>query len=220
MLKDDYAKALSYRQYVQIQTQMQTRAQTSHHVARYAVILPPANKQREPDYRFLSGCGGRRVNARSDMGHAKTSRRAISLSPIKFDQFSNLTASLPTTHGRNVQDHYYKRLERVQGRHVRVASVTNQPPRPIMAALQIIDLSTISEAQLASELVRVGSDPGFFYVTGHGIAPAPAFELAREFFKVPRAEKTRYRNGSGDLVRDEPGGKITSPSFGMLTNCS
>ncbi|KLO80591.1 oxidoreductase [Fusarium fujikuroi] len=68
-----------------------------------------------------------------------------------------------------------------------------------MAALPIIDLSTISEAQLASELIRVGSDPGFFYVTGHGIAPGPAFELAREFFKVPRAEKTTYRNGSGDL---------------------
>ena len=125
MLKDDYAKALSYRQYVQIQTQRQTRAQMSHHSARYVVILPPANKQREPDYRFLSGCGGRKVNARSDMGHAKTSRPAISLSPIKFDQFSNLAASLPTTHGGNVQDRYYKRLRSVQDRHVRVASVKN-----------------------------------------------------------------------------------------------
>ena len=89
-----------------------------------------------------------------------------------------------------------------------------------MAALPIVDLSTISEAQLASELIRVGSDPGFFYVTGHGIVPAPAFELAREFFKVPRADKMRYRNGSGDLVRDEPGGTITSLSSGMLMNCS
>ncbi|KAF5555113.1 2OG-Fe(II)oxygenase superfamily [Fusarium mexicanum] len=68
-----------------------------------------------------------------------------------------------------------------------------------MAALPIIDLSTISEAQLASELIRVGNDPGFFYVTGHGIVPAPVFELAREFFEVPRADKMRYRNGSGDL---------------------
>ncbi|KAF5606330.1 2OG-Fe(II)oxygenase superfamily [Fusarium subglutinans] len=68
-----------------------------------------------------------------------------------------------------------------------------------MAALPIIDLSTISEAQLASELIRVGNDPGFFYVTGHGIVPAPVFELAREFFQVPRADKMRYRNGSGDL---------------------
>ncbi|KAF5244272.1 hypothetical protein FANTH_7782 [Fusarium anthophilum] len=68
-----------------------------------------------------------------------------------------------------------------------------------MAALPIIDLSTISEAQLASELIRVGNDPGFFYVTGHGIVPAPVFELARELFQVPRADKMRYRNGSGDL---------------------
>ncbi|KAF4493476.1 2OG-Fe(II)oxygenase superfamily [Fusarium agapanthi] len=76
-----------------------------------------------------------------------------------------------------------------------------------MAALPIIDLSTISEAQLASELIRVGNDPGFFYVTGHGIVPAPVFELAREFFEVPTADKMRYRNGSGDLVRDELGGE-------------
>ncbi|EWG55978.1 hypothetical protein FVEG_17723 [Fusarium verticillioides 7600] len=69
-----------------------------------------------------------------------------------------------------------------------------------MAALPIIDLSTISEAQPTSELIRVGNDPGFFYITGHGIVPAPAFELAREVFKVPRADKIRYRNRSSDLV--------------------
>jgi isopenicillin N synthase-like dioxygenase len=70
-----------------------------------------------------------------------------------------------------------------------------------MAALPIIDLSAISEAQLASELIRVGNDPGFFYVTGHGIAPGPAFTLAKEFFKSSESQKMKYRNGSGDLVR-------------------
>lgn len=68
------------------------------------------------------------------------------------------------------------------------------------------------------ELICGGNDPGFFYVTGHGINPAPAFELAREFFKVSRADKMRYRNGTGDLVRGELGCKIPSLSSGMLMN--
>ncbi|KAF5674691.1 oxidoreductase [Fusarium denticulatum] len=76
-------------------------------------------------------------------------------------------------------------------RHVRVASVKRpapcvpriRKPRPFTAVLPILDLSTISEAQLASETIGVGNDPGFFYVTDHGIVPAPVFEAVLQSLK-------------------------------------
>lgn len=73
-----------------------------------------------------------------------------------------------------------------------------------MATLPIIDLKTIaSESDLAAELMRVGKDPGFFYVVGHGLGDevtAPIFNLAEKFFDTPLAQKSKFHDGSGDLV--------------------
>ena len=73
-----------------------------------------------------------------------------------------------------------------------------------MASLPIVDLRSFSsERELAAELMRVGKDPGFFYVVGHNIGDdttAPIFELAESFFDTPLEHKSKYHDGSGDLV--------------------
>lgn len=73
-----------------------------------------------------------------------------------------------------------------------------------METLPIIDLKTFtSESDLAAELMRVGKDPGFFYVIGHGIgdeAISPIFKLAENFFNTPLMQKSLFHDGSGDLV--------------------
>ncbi|GKT50611.1 putative 2-oxoglutarate-dependent dioxygenase DIN11 [Colletotrichum spaethianum] len=72
------------------------------------------------------------------------------------------------------------------------------------AALPIIDLQSFDSAEdLAVELMRVGRDPGFFYVVGHELGDhvaAGMFALAEAFFNTPLKDKLAYANGSGDLV--------------------
>ncbi|TDZ16756.1 UPF0676 protein [Colletotrichum orbiculare MAFF 240422] len=73
------------------------------------------------------------------------------------------------------------------------------PPPP----LPIVDLGALDSVEdLAAELMRVGRDPGFFYVVGHelgdGVA-AGVFALAESFFGAPLDEKLAHANGSGDL---------------------
>lgn len=73
-----------------------------------------------------------------------------------------------------------------------------------MASLPIVDLRSFSsEKELAAELMRVGKDPGFFYVIGHNIGDdvtAPIFKLAEAFFDTSFDHKKSYHDGSGDLV--------------------
>ncbi|RDW67042.1 hypothetical protein BP5796_09791 [Coleophoma crateriformis] len=77
-----------------------------------------------------------------------------------------------------------------------------------MAALPIIDLREIgSPDELAAELLRVGKDPGFFYLVGHRVS-ADIFDVCRDFFSnTPLAEKKVYWTESGDKgytgMRDE-----------------
>lgn len=72
------------------------------------------------------------------------------------------------------------------------------------AALPVVDLRSFDSVKgLAAELMRVGKDPGFFYVVGHELGDAAAagmFALAGEFFSSPLENKLAYANGSGDLV--------------------
>lgn len=72
------------------------------------------------------------------------------------------------------------------------------------ASLPVVDLRDYSSTEeLAAKLLRVGRDPGFFYVLGHDLGDEVAgrmFELAHSFFDRPVPEKERYANGSGDLV--------------------
>ncbi|KAJ0340685.1 hypothetical protein COL154_012394 [Colletotrichum chrysophilum] len=71
------------------------------------------------------------------------------------------------------------------------------------AALPVVDLRSFDSVEgLAQELMRVGKDPGFFYVVGHGLGDGVAadmFALAETFFGSPLKEKLRFANGSGDL---------------------
>ncbi|KAJ0335497.1 hypothetical protein COL922a_009123 [Colletotrichum nupharicola] len=71
------------------------------------------------------------------------------------------------------------------------------------AALPLVDLRSFDSVEgLAQELMRVGKDPGFFYVVGHGLGDGVAadmFALAETFFGSPLKEKLRFANGSGDL---------------------
>ncbi|KAM0274367.1 hypothetical protein ACHAQH_007904 [Verticillium albo-atrum] len=71
------------------------------------------------------------------------------------------------------------------------------------AALPIVDLASFASVEdLSVELMRVGKDPGFFYVVGHDLGDDVAshvFDLAQDFFDSPVAEKVAYGNGSGDL---------------------
>ncbi|KAF3349844.1 hypothetical protein VD0002_g6260 [Verticillium dahliae] len=71
------------------------------------------------------------------------------------------------------------------------------------AALPIVDLASFASAEdLGAELMRVGRNPGFFYVVGHDLSDDVAshvFRLAQHFFDAPAEEKLAYGNGSGDL---------------------
>ncbi|KAK2734483.1 hypothetical protein FQN55_002653 [Onygenales sp. PD_40] len=78
-------------------------------------------------------------------------------------------------------------------------------------ALPLIALRSFTSVErLATELMRVGRNPGFFYLTGHELtdsAAKPMFDLAGDFFrKTPKEEKMRFV-GSGGLgytgFRDE-----------------
>lgn len=72
------------------------------------------------------------------------------------------------------------------------------------AALPVVDLRSFDSVEdLAADLMRVGKDPGFFYVVGHELrddVAADMFALAQTFFSSPLEEKLAYANGSGDLV--------------------
>lgn len=76
----------------------------------------------------------------------------------------------------------------------------------IMAALPVIDLKSFKDMSiLGEELVRVGQDPGFFYVTGfddrlNEDASRAMFARAEDFFSSSMNEKIAFANGSGDLV--------------------
>ncbi|KAK1625249.1 2OG-Fe(II) oxygenase [Colletotrichum phormii] len=71
------------------------------------------------------------------------------------------------------------------------------------AALPVVDLRSFDSVEdLAADLMRVGKDPGFFYVVGHELrddVAADMFALAETFFSSPLEEKLAYANGSGDL---------------------
>ncbi|KAJ0166509.1 UPF0676 protein [Colletotrichum tanaceti] len=71
------------------------------------------------------------------------------------------------------------------------------------APLPVVDLRSFATVEdLAAELMRVGRDPGFFYVVGHDLvdaAAAPVFARAEAFFNAPLPAKLAYANGSGDL---------------------
>jgi len=71
------------------------------------------------------------------------------------------------------------------------------------AALPIIDLQSFGKVEdLGAELMRVGKDPGFFYVVGHELGDhvaAGVFDLAQAFFNAPLEDKLAFANGSGDL---------------------
>ena len=73
-----------------------------------------------------------------------------------------------------------------------------------MLSLPIIDLKSFSsEDELAAALLRVGKDPGFFYVAGHDVGDAvaqPIFDLTSKYFATPVAAKMAFHDGSGDLV--------------------
>jgi isopenicillin N synthase-like dioxygenase len=68
-------------------------------------------------------------------------------------------------------------------------------------SLPVIDISplfsasdTASRAHVAREIEAACRDTGFFYVTGHGIAPAllaKLDDLSRRFFALPEAEKMK-----------------------------
>ncbi|OHF02040.1 2OG-Fe(II)oxygenase superfamily protein [Colletotrichum orchidophilum] len=70
-------------------------------------------------------------------------------------------------------------------------------------ALPVIDLRSFDSLEdLAADLMRVGKDPGFFYVVGHELrddVAADMFAVAETFFSSPLEEKVAYANGSGDL---------------------
>ncbi|KAJ0296198.1 uncharacterized protein N0V96_011040 [Colletotrichum fioriniae] len=72
------------------------------------------------------------------------------------------------------------------------------------AALPVVDLRSFDSVEdLAADLMRVGKDPGFFYVVGHELrddVAADMFALAQTFFSSPLEEKLAYANGSGDLA--------------------
>ncbi|KAK7441091.1 2OG-Fe(II)oxygenase superfamily protein [Colletotrichum acutatum] len=72
------------------------------------------------------------------------------------------------------------------------------------AALPVVDLQSFDSVEdLAADLMRVGKDPGFFYVVGHELrddVAADMFALAETFFSSPIEEKLAYANGSGDLM--------------------
>ena len=75
-----------------------------------------------------------------------------------------------------------------------------------MAPLAIVDLDSFdTPSALADELMRVGRNPGFFYLRGLGIPSRDIediFSLSGQFFlNTNDDEKRRWQNGSGDTVR-------------------
>ncbi|NTU82373.1 MAG: isopenicillin N synthase family oxygenase [Chloroflexales bacterium] len=70
-------------------------------------------------------------------------------------------------------------------------------PTTASTSLPVLDLSRLDagpaeRAALLAELRRTAYDFGFFYVTGHGVAPAltrQVLTLARRFFSLPEADK-------------------------------
>ena len=60
----------------------------------------------------------------------------------------------------------------------------------------VIDIAELDSAESLAAIDRACRDWGFFQVTGHGIEPAllrNIFEVSREFFAQPAAEKQRIR---------------------------
>lgn len=84
----------------------------------------------------------------------------------------------------------------------------SQQQQTMPAALPVVDLRSFATVEdLAAELMRVGRDPGFFYVVGHDLGDAAAaavFARAEAFFNAPLPDKLAYANGSGDLVSLRP----------------
>lgn len=88
----------------------------------------------------------------------------------------------------------------------------SKPPSAMAAAeaaLPVVDLRSHDSIEgLAAELLRVGRDPGFFYVVGHELGDdvaAGIFALAEDFFRSPLEDKLAHANGSGDLVSSKVG---------------
>ncbi|TIC94218.1 UPF0676 protein [Colletotrichum higginsianum] len=80
---------------------------------------------------------------------------------------------------------------------------SQQQQQTMPAALPVVDLRSFATVEdLAAELMRVGRDPGFFYVVGHDLGDAAAaavFARAESFFNAPLPDKLAFANGSGDL---------------------
>lgn len=86
-------------------------------------------------------------------------------------------------------------------------------------SLPIVDLSRLDggpdeRAALAAELRKILFDHGFFYLTGHGIAPEvlrETIEAAKEFFNLPEADKLAINIVNSPQFRGytRAGGEIT-----------
>ncbi|KAJ3544343.1 hypothetical protein NM208_g3112 [Fusarium decemcellulare] len=79
-----------------------------------------------------------------------------------------------------------------------------------MPALPIVDLrETSSPADLASRLMKVGENPGFFYLVGHGIPEelvTGMFNLSKDFFEnCPAADRARFASNSGEPYKGYSG---------------
>lgn len=76
-----------------------------------------------------------------------------------------------------------------------------------MPVLPIVDLRSLNSTNaLASRLLEVGRDPGFFYLLGHEISPEliqTLFMASKTFFKTTSAsDKERFRSRSGEPVNN------------------
>lgn len=62
--------------------------------------------------------------------------------------------------------------------------------------IPVVDMSAVDEdAQIAAAIAKACREDGFFYLTGHGIAPetiAAAFKTIKYFFEQPLEEKNHY----------------------------
>lgn len=90
-------------------------------------------------------------------------------------------------------------------------------------ALPVVDLRDFSSpADLAGELLRVGKDPGFFYLVGHGLGDKVTegiFRLAASFFGCTTQEKQVYADGSGDLVSGSIQGCVGHCFWNLADRC-
>ncbi|HET7539237.1 MAG TPA: 2-oxoglutarate and iron-dependent oxygenase domain-containing protein [Polyangiaceae bacterium] len=86
-----------------------------------------------------------------------------------------------------------------------MAGMVTQQRAADFERLPLIDVSGLESAELetrratARELDRAARDAGFFYATGHGLAPSLSEGLvaaAAEFFALPEADKQRYYIGT------------------------